>query len=47
MRSRSLLAAALLAVVVPARAPAVSPLVVDDADTVEGGRVQVNAGWQI
>jgi len=26
---------------------AVSPLVVDDADTVEPGRLQLNAGWQV
>jgi len=26
---------------------AVSPLVVDDADTVERGRLQLNAGWQV
>lgn len=26
---------------------AVSPLVVDDADTVEPGRLQLNAGWQL
>jgi Putative MetA-pathway of phenol degradation len=26
---------------------AVSPLVVDDADTVDPGRLQLNAGWQV
>jgi hypothetical protein len=40
--------AALLTALAPAGpAFALSPLVVDDADTVERGRVQVNAGWQL
>jgi Putative MetA-pathway of phenol degradation len=44
--ARAIAAAALLAALAPAgRALAVSPLVVDDADTVERGRLQVNAGW--
>jgi hypothetical protein len=29
------------------RASAVSPLVTDDADTVDSGHLQVNAGWQL
>lgn len=31
---------------VPAAAFAVSPLTTDDADTIEPGRLQLNAGWQ-
>jgi hypothetical protein len=38
-----LLAACLL---LPASGNAVSPLVTDDADTVERGRLQLNTGWQ-
>jgi hypothetical protein len=46
--ARPFAVAALLTALASARsALAVSPLVVDDADTVERGRLQVNAGWQI
>ena len=42
-----LAAVALLAIVASARlALAVSPLVIDDADTEEPGHLQLNAGWQ-
>jgi hypothetical protein len=39
-------AVALFALAAGRSAFAVSPLVTDDADTVERGRLQLNAGWQ-
>ena len=46
IRTPQRLAVLLLALLLPTPSPAVSPLTTDDADTVEPGRLQLNAGWQ-